>query len=52
MTVMGVLLHRTQANSFELVVHQNRWRPQEGQDRGESRGEIALHPRTYELTLP
>jgi len=25
---MGALLHRTQANSLELVVRQNRWRPQ------------------------
>jgi len=26
--VMGVLLHWTQANSFELVVHQSHGRPQ------------------------
>jgi len=34
---MGVLLHETQANSFELVVRQNHGRPQGRQNRGETR---------------
>jgi len=33
---MGVLLHWTQANSFELVVCQSHGRPQGRQNRGES----------------
>jgi len=32
MTIMGVLLHWTQANSFELVVRQSHGRPQGGQN--------------------
>jgi len=34
---VGVLLHWTQANSFELVVCQIHGRPQGRQNRGESR---------------
>jgi len=34
---MGVLLHWTQANCFELVVRQSHGRPQGRQNRGESR---------------
>jgi len=34
---MGVLLHWTQANSFEPVVRQSLGRPQGRQNRGESR---------------
>jgi len=34
---VGVLLHWTQANSFELVVRQSHGRPQERQNSGESR---------------
>jgi len=30
MTIMGALLHWTQGNSFELVVHQNHGCPQAG----------------------
>jgi len=50
MTIMGVLLHWSQANSFELVLRQNHWRPQEDQDRGESSGSMAPSPKTYKLT--
>jgi len=32
MTIMGALLHCTQANSFELVVRQNDGRPQGGRN--------------------
>jgi len=32
MTIMGALLHWTQANSFELVVRQSHGRPQGGQN--------------------
>jgi len=39
----GCVLHWTQANSFELMERQNHWRPQGGQDKGESRGAIAPH---------
>jgi len=35
--VMGLLLHWTQANSFELVVRESNGRPQGHQNRGESR---------------
>jgi len=35
--VMGVPLHWTQANSFELVVRQSHGRPHGRQTRGESR---------------
>jgi len=34
--VMGVILHWTQANSFELMVRQSRGRPQGRQNRSES----------------
>jgi len=34
---MGVFLHWTQANSFELVVRQNHGGPQGRQNRGETR---------------
>jgi len=42
MTGMGVLLHWTQANSFELVERQNHWRPQGVETGANTRGEIAL----------
>ena len=32
MTIMGALLHWTQANSFELVVRQSHGRPHGGQN--------------------
>ena len=32
MTIMGALLHWTQANNFELVVRQNHGRPHGGQN--------------------
>ena len=35
MLFMGVLIHWTQANIFELVVRQNHGCPQGGQDRGD-----------------
>jgi len=52
MTVMaiGVLLHWTQANSFELPVRQNHGRPQEPSKQGRIEGAI-VPPKTYELTL-
>ena len=55
MTIMaiGVLLHWTQASSFELVVRQNHGRPKGASSKGESRGSIEaiVPPNTYELTL-
>jgi len=50
---MSVLLHWTQANSFELVVRQCHGRPQGRQNKGESwRGDWDDRPpKTYELIL-
>ena len=46
---VGVLLHWTQANSFELVVRQRHERPQRRIQEGAI--EAIVHPKTYELTL-
>jgi len=55
MTIMAicVLLHRTQANSFELVVRQNHGRPQGASKQGRIQGaiEAIFPPKTYELNL-
>ena len=50
---IGMLLHWTQANSFELVVRQSHGRPQECQNRGEStKGYWGDRiPKTQEVTL-
>jgi len=44
MTIMGVLLHWSQANSFEPVVRQTHWRPQGGAKR-------AFAPPSWKLGL-
>jgi len=51
---MGVRLHWTQANRFELVVRQSHGRPQGRQNRGESwRAIEAIAPhKTKAITLP
>jgi len=55
MTIMaiGVLIHWTQANSFELVVVKTTGVRRVRQSKGESRGaiEAIVPPKTYESTL-